>query len=539
MSNHEIVCDDVIHWAKTYTGGPFMAMICDPPYHLGPKGFMNRAWDAARYGIAFKAETWAALAEHLLPGAFGMAFASSRGWHRLAVAIEDSGLRIHPSIFCWAQGQGFCKATNIHAQLEKRLCYQDEDKNWFYESNSEPMRTKPPFRHSLADRFYGHRYGGQALAPKVEPIIVFQKPYAGKPVNSITGTGAGALWIDGGRIGYPLGGRPSDSCWSEKAKRGDKSGSSIYGVYGDEGQPTIAEKEHPQGRWPANFCLTHSVRCIRIGEKRVKSGGGSDRLGYTVREDESYTKTGVHGIYSQFEKPIMTGGYADPDGLETIAAWDCHESCPVRRLGEQSGERRTGGLHKDSLGGTPQNTIYNQGWVRTGNKEGVANSKGTAARFFHQSDWSYEIAERLAMADPVRYVAKASRKERDAGLKEWAEREVPFSEYRDNYRNTKNFVIHYPDGSPRPVNKLRNPHPTVKPITLTRWLATLLLPPAEYAPRRLLVPFCGTGSEMIGAGLVGWEHILGIEMDADTVAIAEARLRHWLGKPRQLELGNA
>ncbi|GAF69059.1 unnamed protein product, partial [marine sediment metagenome] len=91
-----IVCADVLDWAAEYDGPKFHALLCDPPYHLGANGFMNKSWDAAKYGIAFNPDTWAALAQHLHPGAFGMAFASARGWHRLAVAIEDAGLRIHP-----------------------------------------------------------------------------------------------------------------------------------------------------------------------------------------------------------------------------------------------------------------------------------------------------------------------------------------------------------------------------------------------------------------------------------------------------------
>ena len=78
--------NDVLEWAKTYDGPKFHALICDPPYELG---FMGRQWDKS--GIAFNPETWAALTEHLHPGAFGMAFASTRGWHRMAVAIEDAG----------------------------------------------------------------------------------------------------------------------------------------------------------------------------------------------------------------------------------------------------------------------------------------------------------------------------------------------------------------------------------------------------------------------------------------------------------------
>lgn len=83
--------------------------------------------------------------------------------------------------------------------------------------------------------------------------------------------------------------------------------------------------------------------------------------------------------------------------------------------------------------------------------------------------------------------------------------------------------------------KNRNPHPCIKPISLCKWLATLLLPPAAYAPRRILVPFSGSGSEMIGCGLAGWEEVTGIEQDAEYCDIAEARLAYWLQRI-QLEL---
>jgi hypothetical protein len=72
-----------------------------------------------------------------------------------------------------------------------------------------------------------------------------------------------------------------------------------------------------------------------------------------------------------------------------------------------------------------------------------------------------------------------------------------------------------------------NSHPCVKPIKLTHYLATLLLPPASVAPRRLLVPFSGSGSEIIGAVEAGWDQIVGVEQDADYCCIAEKRLRAW------------
>lgn len=69
-----------------------------------------------------------------------------------------------------------------------------------------------------------------------------------------------------------------------------------------------------------------------------------------------------------------------------------------------------------------------------------------------------------------------------------------------------------------------NNHPTVKPLDLCRYLATLLLPAhAADEPRRMLVPFAGTGSEMIGALMAGWEYIEGIELSEEYCELAERR----------------
>src|SRR5574341_1511933 len=115
---HRILRGDVLSFFRHYRGEPFHAALLDPPYHLtsiarASRGFMNLQWDGG--DIAFRPETWAAMAELLYPGAFIVAFAGSRGWHRQAVAMEDAGLIMHPSIFMlgFAYAQGFPKATQI------------------------------------------------------------------------------------------------------------------------------------------------------------------------------------------------------------------------------------------------------------------------------------------------------------------------------------------------------------------------------------------------------------------------------------------
>lgn len=69
-----------------------------------------------------------------------------------------------------------------------------------------------------------------------------------------------------------------------------------------------------------------------------------------------------------------------------------------------------------------------------------------------------------------------------------------------------------------------NRHPTVKPVDLTAYLAKLLLPPERDEPRRILVPFAGSGSEVIGAFRAGWEEATGIEIDPDYCELAHRRI---------------
>ncbi len=76
----------------------------------------------------------------------------------------------------------------------------------------------------------------------------------------------------------------------------------------------------------------------------------------------------------------------------------------------------------------------------------------------------------------------------------------------------------------------KNGHPCVKPVALTEYLARLILPPKRDEPRRLLVPYSGSGSEMIGAMLAGWDSVLGIEREKEYVDIARRRLAYWKKK---------
>jgi len=495
---------------------------------------MNATWDGG--DIAFRPSTWAAIAQHLYPGAWGMVFASSRGWHRLAVAIEDAGLIIQPTIFGWSYGSGFPKATNISAQIDDRafrawldehpaerdqletlrqaarlapkvervaalrayqqarktikaaagfapvertkkhqpkfaaaeLGYREKD-NGFNSKERESFDVHGPATASAAD-WAGHRYGGQAIKPALEPIIVFQKPYDGSPVDNITSTGAGALWIDGGRISH-----------NEPTTYTTRTRPQFDAIYQstDVDQSTVGSPNQ-LGRWPANLVLTHAPEC--------------------------------NGV--------------------------CIPSCPVARLGAQSGESEAkramrGGVNMGSFGGT----VLGQWEKRDSTIPRGHDDSGTASRYFYAADW---MLDRLEAADPVAYIAKASTAEREAGLdpRQTAlmrlldEDAADFGDSKVDDGRDVSIDNPYQRGE----TTRRNIHPTIKPISLSRYLATLLLPPAAYGPRRLLIPFAGAGSEAIGAMLAGWEEITGVELEAEHVAIANARLAYW--KQRAWELSD-
>lgn len=122
------------------------------------------------------------------------------------------------------------------------------------------------------------------------------------------------------------------------------------------------------------------------------------------------------------------------------------------------------------------------------------------------------------------FCPKPSKREREAGCED-----LPVI-YSGMSNGAKVHGAGYDKGQDIGLNRViarKNDHPCVKPLTLCHYLASLLLPPASVAPRRLLVPFLGSGSEMIGALQAGWDDIVGVEQNAHFCEIANRRIEYW------------
>ncbi len=192
------------------------AVVTDPPYHLASivarlgqpdsapiqsgvtgvyarssSGFMGQQWDGG--DVAFRPETWRRVYDVMKPGAHLVAFAATKGYHRMACAIEDAGFEI-PDMLLWLYGTGF------------------------------------PKRHTL-------------LKPGVEPMVFAQKPISESSIDAnIARWGVGAINIDVCRIGTDIvgwGGAAAGRPDSEQSQGRN------YRMGAGEARPVT-------GRWPAN-----------------------------------------------------------------------------------------------------------------------------------------------------------------------------------------------------------------------------------------------------------------------------------------------
>lgn len=177
------------------------SVVTDPPYELG---FMGKSWDST--GIAFQKETWKLAFQLLKPGGHLLAFAGSRTYHRIAVAVEDAGFEIRDQIM-WLYGSGFPKSLNIGKAIDKKL---------------------------------GNKYEGwgTALKPAHEPIVMARKPAEGTIAENVLKYGTGGINIDDCRI---IG---EDNPVKWKTPRG--------GIWKTDPNAKAELVENELGRFPAN-----------------------------------------------------------------------------------------------------------------------------------------------------------------------------------------------------------------------------------------------------------------------------------------------
>ena len=178
---HSIVTDPPYHLlsiAKRFgkasldQGGSVMDKVRDRsnPHARHAHGFVGQSWDGADpdgYQIAHDPRLWRMAFDLLLPGGYCLAFTSPMTGHRMAVAMEDAGFRIHGFIG-WAYGSGMPKA------------------------------------HAVGEKWPGWFHSTQTLKPALEPVYIAQRPPELRPMAAnMARHGVGGMNVDGCRVGKP------------------------------------------------------------------------------------------------------------------------------------------------------------------------------------------------------------------------------------------------------------------------------------------------------------------------------------------------
>jgi DNA modification methylase len=461
------------------------AIVTDPPYGLG---FMGKAWDELPPG-----EEWGRECLRVLkPGAHLLAFGGSRTYHRLACAVEDAGFEVRDQIM-WLYGSGFPKSLDVRKSIHKR---RDED--------AEPVREVCRYirnameRKGLKSRDLAPEFGCDprlvdhwaARDSDSQPSLPTMDQYAKlRELLSLDDDGkqeqVAQLNARKGKV--------SDE-WENAEVVSKHQG--VPGGFGDHRfivrDATIRAATPEAERWngwgtalkPAHEPIVVARKPLvgTVAENVLSHGTGALNIdGCRIEHDG----TGQWGTINRGDSRSVYGSFGDEDGetpgsvRNPLGRWPANivlDEEAGRLLDEQSGQR-PGGAYPEQRG-EGQATGFGEGRPTPGGARAMGDTGG-ASRFF--------------------YCAKASKGERGAGLEDD-----------------------------------RNVHPTVKPISLMRYLVRLVTPPEGV----ILDPFLGSGTTGCAAALEGFEFV-GIEREPEYVKIAEARIAHWSAQPVQMELGDA
>lgn len=504
------------------------AIVTDPPYELG---FMGKRWDAS--GIAYDGEVWSQCLRVLKPGGHLCAFGGTRTYHRMTVAIEDAGFEIRDSLH-WIYGSGFPKSLDVSKAIDKRggtvagfESFRDAVKDAMVKNGV----TRSTLHAALGNHMLSHYLtaGSQPAVPNLRDYRIirdtvglgdeFDHLFADEAERELLGMSAHKPGIANGTKGHTtVGGTfaahvPITAPATDAAARWEGWGTALKPAH----EPIVLARKPLSGTVAANV-MEYGTGALNIDATRVANMGapipritGTATLGGVSDGYDRPWKHDPEAVAARQERAD-----AAVDKANKVGRWpaniilthspecetECVPSCPVATLNEQSGT--TTGVQRT---GFPGGRTFGGGEMKASTGQWFGDSGG-ASRFFTTTTWDPELDA------PFLYVAKPSRKERNAGLDGMPE--GPRVHMGSGGRTLKDGQWVETHSEPQPRD---NFHPTVKPVALMRHLVRLVTPPGGT----VLDPFLGSGTTAVAATLEGFDWI-GCELTDDYLPIIQARV---------------
>jgi site-specific DNA-methyltransferase (adenine-specific) len=171
-----------------------------------------------------------------------------------------------------------------------------------------------------AAKWSGYHTG---LKPAIEDWWLVRKPLEGTIIENILKYGTGALDIDSSRVFTDWDEPDRPDTWKKSGHSAKPEAVKVAAP------PGTGINCHPLGRWPADFILSHSPKCQRVGTKVLKGDPRGNCKG---------TRPG--GFYA----PGSDSGDGKPNayvyGDQEIPIYECVDGCPVGILDRDSDNSR-------------------------------------------------------------------------------------------------------------------------------------------------------------------------------------------------------
>lgn len=492
MELNTFICSDCLEAMRKMPDSSVDAVVTDPPYHLtqvsrggsprkndpetpfgrtriGERGFMGKTWDGG--GVAHNPEIWKEALRIAKPGTHLLAFGGTRTFHRLACAIEDAGWEIRDDIAFLSsmsdkEQQFFFSLSPDQQQAFMELFASQDLLGWMYGSGF-------PKSHNIS-KTLDRKAGAE------RKIIGVSKGKGGENLNKIARLGGNDSRNAKGCGAYGQGAKqvtidiPITAPTTDDAKKWSGWGTSIKPAW----EPIICARK-PLGGTVVNNVLKWGTGGINIDDCRVPTGdvlkAGSGGLLSHVRDGKPYPngRKGEKSVERRYTKEGGTNFSATPGpygGSESgrFPANLIHDGSADVLAVFPEAKGQQGDLINHNKNRKSPNGCF--GEMAPANNHIKRDDSGSSARFF--------------------YCAKASKKERGEG----------------------------------------NTHPTLKPLSLMKYLVRLVTPPNGV----VCDPFCGSGTTALACKAQGFNFIC-IDNNPEYIEIAKKRLADMAGRKPEIK----
>lgn len=471
---------DCLEVLKTLEDNSIDAMVTDPPAGVA---FMGKAWDGDKGGrrqwVEWLAEIMGEALRVLKPGGHAVVWSLPRTSHWTGWALEDAGFEVRDcGQVLHAFGSGFPKSAAVDKLIDRRR--DDRDDILRVTSYVAVSRDRAGLSNADIDQRFGtNGMAGHWTSQKSQPHCpTWDQWLMLKTFIGLSDEMDAEVWRLNGRKG-----KPGDA-WDEREITDTRSQRRLDGCswQGASGIYEPGEKTYNLTA-PAT---PEAVKWEGFGSAIKPSHEGW----WLVRKPLDGTiaanvlKWGVGAINIDGCRVDRIQGGRTDYGLSNGAP---------RGLGNQGLDGRT--PYSGDAGRWPPNVLLMHA-------EGCTDARcvhGCAAQAIREQGGDPEFF-------PCFYQAKPSGAERNAGCDELSAKDS--QKWNDGGIKARRGEI------------LRtNHHPTVKPITLMRWLARLVTPPGGT----VLDPFTGSGTTGCACPYEGLQFV-GIEREPEYAEIARARI---------------